>query len=212
MFLCSRGVYEVSEKTKGVQSAAEEILSDEQKLHVVVEMLSGSSRRDRQNAAAILNFLAKGHIDIVLPYSNAIIDSLNRPEAQTRWECLDILSAMVEVDSRTCDKAFHGAEAALFDEESGSLRLAAMRFICKLGATTNNRAERAWPLIDEAIQCYHGDFEFQDMLLAVLSYSRGKVTDQIRSELKERMAFDAENAKGVLKRRSQQIIDSVSKK
>ena len=53
----------------------------------------------------------------MIPFSAAVIDALNRPEAQTRWECLDILTTMVDHDSRTCDKAVPGAETALFDEE-----------------------------------------------------------------------------------------------
>ena len=145
----------------------------------------------------------------MIPLGAAVIDALNRPEAQTRWECLDILTTMVDHDSRTCDKAVPGAETALFDEESGPVRLAAMRFLCKLGATTENRSERVWPLIDEAIQCYHGDLEFQDMLVSVIDFSAGKLAPSVKKELGARMAFDASNGKGPLKRRAQQIIDNV---
>ena len=116
---------------------------------------------------------------------------------------------MVDHDSRTCDKAVPGAETALFDEESGPVRLAAMRFLCKLGATTENRSERVWPLVDEAIQCYHGDLEFQDMLVSVIDFSAGKLAPSVKKELGARMAFDASNGKGPLKRRAQQIIDNV---
>lgn len=146
---------------------------------------------------------------MLVPHGSAFVDALNRPEAQTRWECLDILTALVDCDSRTCDKAVPGAEAALFDEESGPVRLAAMRFLCKLGATTENRSEKVWPLIDEAIQCWHGDLEFQDMLVAVVDFSAGKLALQVKEELRDRMKFDAENGKGALKRRAQQIVENV---
>ena len=89
------------------------------------------------------------------------------------------------------------------------MRLAAMRFLCKLGATTENRSERVWPLIDEAIQCYHGDLEFQDMLVSVIDFSAGKLAPSVKKELGARMAVDASNGKGPLKRRAQQIIDNV---
>lgn len=151
--------------------------------------LSGPSRRERQNAAAALSFFAKDHPDLMIPFGAAVIDALNRPEAQTRWECLDILTTMVDHDSRTCDKAVPGAETALFDEESGPVRLAAMRFLCKLGATTENRSERVWPLIDEAIQCYHGDLEFQDMLVSVIDFSAGKLAPSVKKELGARMGL-----------------------
>ncbi|MGO5316835.1 HEAT repeat domain-containing protein [Paraeggerthella sp. LCP19S3_G8] len=202
----------MSEKTQGTKTIAEEALGNERQFIQLVNALSGPSRRGRQNAAAALAFLSKDHADLFVPYGDAFIDALNRPEAQTRWECLDVLAGMVDHDSRTCDKAVPGAETALFDEESGPVRLAAMRFLCKLGATTENRSERIWPLIDEAIHCYHGDFEFQDMLVAVVDFSSGKLSSQVKDELASRMAFDASNGKGALKRRAQQILDNVQSK
>ena len=90
------------------------------------------------------------------------------------------------------------------------LRLAAMRFVCRIGATTEARSERTWPLIDEAIQCYHGDLEFQDMLVAVTEYSTGSLSDGVKTDLAARMSFDAGNAKGVLKKRAAQIVANVS--
>lgn len=199
----------MSEKTQGARGIAEEAFGNERKFKQLVDALSGPSRRERQNAAGALAFFAKDHPDLMVPYGAAVVDALNRPEAQTRWECLDILTTLVDHDSRTCDKAVPGAETALFDEESGPVRLAAMRFLCKLGSTTENRSERVWPLIDEGIQCYHGDFEFQDMLVAVVDFSSGKLAQSVKDELAARMAFDASNGRGALKRRAQQILDNV---
>ena len=105
-----------------------------------------------------------------------------------------------------------GAENALFDEDSGPLRLAAMRFLCKLGATTEARSEKVWGLIDEGIQCYHGDLEFQDMLVAVIDFSAGKLAPSVAEELAARMKFDAENGKGTLKKRATQIEENLAKK
>ncbi len=149
----------MSEKTQGAKSIAEEAFGNERKFKQLIDALSGPSRRDRQNAAAALAFFSKDHPDLMTSHAGALVDALNRPEAQTRWECLDILTLLVDYDSRACDKAIPGAETALFDEGSGPLRLAALRFLCKLGSTTEARSERVWPLIDEAIQCYHGDLE-----------------------------------------------------
>ena len=201
----------MSERSQEAQEAAKRALEDEEALKSLVEDLSGSSRRARQNASSALAVLAKDHADLLVPYDSAIIDALNRPEAQTRWECLDVLTSLVSCDSRACDKAIPGAEASLFDEESGPVRLAAMRFLCRLGSTTENRSEKTWPLIDEAIQCYHGDLEFQEMLVAVVDYSAGKLSPRVKEELAARMSFDASSGKGALKRRAQQIVDNVSK-
>lgn len=181
-------------------------------LNRLTSELSGASRRTRQNAAAMLAAFAKTDADKLVPYGAELVDALNRPEAQTRWECLDALTELVAHDSRLCDKAVAGAETALFDEDSGPLRLAAMRFLCRLGTTTENRSEKIWPLIDEAIQCYHGDLEFHDMLDAVSDFAAGKLSAAVRDELIARMSFDARNGKGGLKRRAQQIVDNAQQK
>ena len=172
----------------------------------LAEDLEGASRRARQSAASVFARQAKEDPESVLPYGASFVDALHRPEAQTRWECLDALTQLVPLDSRLCDKAIVGAESALFDEDSGTVRLAAMRFLCALGATTQKRSEKVWPYIDEAIQCYHGDLEFQDMLNAVMNFSAGKISAHVKEQLLACMAFDAENGKGALGRKAQAII------
>lgn len=202
----------VSDKAQEAAKAAESALRDEDRLIELTDALSGGSRRARQNAASALAIVAKESPETLVVHGSAFVDALNRPEAQTRWECLDILTMLVDRDSRTCDRAVPGAEAALFDEESGLVRLAAMRFLCRLGATTENRSEKVWPLIDEAIQCWHGDLEFQDMLIAVADFSTGKLTPLVKEELESRMKFDAENGKGALRRRARQIVENIQAK
>ena len=199
----------MSDRNEEIQRIVEEVSEDEGKLEEVVGRLSESKRRDRQIVAMALNQVAKTDPAPLASYTTPLIDALNRPEAQTRWECLEILTALVPYESRACSKAIPEAEAALFDEESGPVRLAAMRFLCKLGATTASRSEKVWPLIDEGIQCYHGDLEFNDMLAAIADFASGKLSDQVKVELKDRMTFDAENGKGSLQRKAQQIIDNL---
>ena len=180
-------------------------------LAALIQELEGTSRRKRQAAASTLSVVASIKPEVLTEFSDVFVDALNRPEAQTRWECLDVLTSLVPVESRLCDKAIPGAESALFDEDSGPLRLAAMRFLCRLGSTTENRSQKVWPLIDEAIQCYHGDVEFQEMLVAVIAFSEGKLADDVVDQLKERMAFDAKSGRGVLKKRAAQIVENLSK-
>ena len=60
------------------------------------------------------------------------------------------------------------------------------------------------------MQCYHGDPAFQDMLVAIIDFSKGKITDEAKSGLKKRMSFDAANARGVLGVRAKQILENVS--
>ena len=188
----------------------EEAVANPEVLKGLIEALSDGSRRGRQQAAKVIAGVAAVNAELLVPYASDLVDALERPEAQTRWECLDALTQIIPLDSRACDKAVPGAEAALFDEDSGPLRLAAMRFLCYLGATTEKRSEKVWPLIDEGIQCCHGDLEFQDMLLAVIDFSAGKLDPSVKEALAERMRFDATNGKGMLKRRASQILENVS--
>lgn len=202
----------MSERSEEVKEAAAAAAKNKKTLEKHVAHLSGASRRDRQVSAAVIALVAKEAPDRVVGHLPEIIDALNRPEAQTRWEALDALSELIESDARTCEKAIPEAETALFDEDSGPLRLAAVRFLCTLGATTETRSEKVWPLLDEAIQCFHGDLEFMDMLSYINAFSCGKLSPQVKKELGARIKFDAENGKGQLQKRMQQIQKNLKKK
>ncbi len=196
----------MSEREDEIKELAKAAEQKKETLETVARMLENGTRRNRQNAAAIFAVIAKDKPELVVPYIDLLVDSLNQPEAQTRWESLDALTEMIAIESRLCDKAVPGAEASLFDEDNGPVRLSAMRFLCRLGATTPNRSLKVWPLIDEGIQCYHGDLEFSDMLIAINEFSMGKLDKSVKDALKERLSFDATSGKGSMKRKAQQII------
>lgn len=202
----------MSSRADDVKQEAQEALKSKKKIETYMQTLSDGSRRERQQAASVIAAMTKENPAKMSEFIGGILDALDCPEAQTRWEALDALTELVAVDSRNCEKAIVGAENALFDEDSGPLRLAAMRFLCKLGATTEARSEKVWGLIDEGIQCYHGDLEFQDMLVAVIDFSAGKLAPSVAEELAARMKFDAENGKGTLKKRAIQIEENLAKK
>ena len=199
----------MADRNDEIKQLVEGMLSDESIVQETVSRLEDAPRRERQVTAAALHQAAKINASLLVTHIPVMIDALNRPEAQTRWECLETLAILVDCDSRACSKAIPEAEAALFDEDSGPVRLAAMRFLCKLGSTTAARSEKVWPLVDEGIQCYHGDLEFNDMLSAITDFSTGKLSDQVKEALEARMTFDATNGKGSLQRKAQQIIDNL---
>ena len=200
----------MQDREQAEKKLVQDFSGDEKKLASLIAVLSEGSRRERQQAARFIADIAKSAPDVLVSHIAELVDALSNPEAQTRWELFDALTELVGGDSRACEKALVDAETALFDEDSGMLRLAAMRFVCNIGATTETRSEKTWPLIDEAIQCYHGDLEFQDMLVAVTEYSTGSLSDGVKTGLAARMSFDAENSKGVLKKRAAQIVANVS--
>ena len=135
-----------------------------------------------------------------------LIDALYRPEAQTRWEILAALANLSELYGNEVIKAFDGAEASLFDDTSSTVRLAAFLFLTRYGATSQKHSDQAWPLLNEAIQCYHGDAEYYDMLVGTLNFAKGAVSKETKAALKERFAFDAENATGYIQKFSAEIV------
>ena len=191
---------------------AEKAIADPIILGVLIENLSVEQRRIRQFSAAVLNVISISQPVLLVGSVDQIIDALYRPEAQTRWECLETLSHVVSLNPDACDEAVVGTEASLYDEGSGMAHLAAMRFLCAYGAIDANRAGKVWPFIDEAIQCYHGDPEFLDMLVSVTQFASGEIGTTVKKCLCDRMDFDAKNAKGQLGRRASAIIELCKKK
>ena len=181
-------------------------------LKEVVDALAGEDRRARQVAASVVHEVAQNDPAQLKDFAPQLADALHRPESQTRWEVLGTFEKLVPVDARLVDKALAGAETALHDEESGVVRLAAFRLLTTYGATTAHRSERVWPLIDEAIRCYHGDPEFPAMLSGVYRMVAGGAADSVKHAAAERMSFDAENGKGLLKRRATRIVECEPKK
>ncbi|MGN0035465.1 MAG: hypothetical protein ACI364_07030 [Coriobacteriales bacterium] len=190
------------------EEIANAALNDVSVLDKVVEAISGDNRRMRQRCAGALAEISRSQPELLIPYAHDLADALHRPEARTRWECLDALTNIVPVDARACDRGFSGAEASLFDEESNLARLSAFRFLAAYGATTENRASRVWPLLDEAIQCYHGDPEYPEMLASIVRFAQGKASREVKDQLVSRLSFDAENGHGLLGRRSKEAVEA----
>ena len=186
-------------ETDGAQASVAEL----------VEELSGASRRRRQEVAHEVALVAKEDPKALVAHVDALIDALFRPEAQTRWEVLDALSAIAAEDAGLVAGAFDGAEASLFDDGSATVRLAAFVFMCRYAASAPERSDAAWPLIDEAIQCYHGDAEYRDMLVALLGLARGEASDATKAALADRVRFDAGNGSGYIKGFSAEILQAL---
>ena len=175
----------------------------------LIEELSGPSRRRRQEAGLAVAAIAHAEPALLEAHIDALIDALYRPEAQTRWEVLDALTALAPLYGERTFGAFEGAEASLFDEDSSTVRLAAFLFLARYASVAPERSDEAWPLLDEAIQCYHGDAEYRDMLVGLLEMVSGSISEATASALVERVGFDAENGISFIKSYSVQIIRAV---
>lgn len=186
---------------------------DRDALAALVDDLSGRSRLKRQLSARVVHLLAEREPSLLEQYIPDLIDALDCAEAQTRWEILDALTLLVPDHAREIGAAYDGAEAALFDDLSSTLRLSAFRLLCAWGATERGRSRKVWPILDEAIQCYHGDLEYRDMLGCLLEFAEGKIEGGVAGELAGRLQFDAENGKGsYLKARSAEIYNLLVKR
>lgn len=135
-----------------------------------------------------------------MPCVPALIEALDRPEAQTRWEALDALAALATTCPEQLGDAFEGAETALFDEISSTLRYAAFRLLCVWGATSVERSREAWPILDEAIQCYHGDLEYRDMLGCLYEFGQGEIDAEVAEKLALRLSSTPRTARAAISR------------
>ena len=177
----------------------------------LVDCLSDSSRKVRQQAALALADNCKEYAADLVPFGDDLIAALDLSEVRTRWAILEILTALAPFGATLCEKALPGVENALFDEFNGPLHLASFRFLCVYGALSPLASDNVWPLLDEAIQCFHGDQEFPDMLNLLVEFSKGNLSDDTKHAFSERMLFDAKNNKGITQRRAQTIVDNLSK-
>ncbi len=197
---------------EGREQAARDAMENPSVLESVVEALSGKSRSKRQRAATTCVLVALEAPELLKPYAADIADALNRPEGQTRWEALNTLDLLGKAGQKYGDDVIADAEDALYDETSGVVREAAFRFFCGYGSVSPGNSDKVWPLIDEAVQCYHGNPEFNDMLTALTEFADGQISAQTAAALAERMKFDAENASGTLRMRAEQIVGACKKK
>lgn len=184
-------------------------------LSTLLEELGGASRRARQDAAHELAKRIKETPQELEPQikevAAALVDALYKPEAQTRWEALDALCEICLEHADLVKDAYEGAEASLFDDNNARVRIAAFRLLCRLGASNAKTATKVWPILDEAIQCYHGDQGYRDMLGTLLEFAEGKPNKDIKAALSERLKFDAEQGRGYVQSLSAEIVSACSK-
>lgn len=181
----------------------------------LMDELQGPNRRIRQEASHELAEICTSDQDKLGEQKEqvieALIDALFRPEAQTRWEALDALRALAPNNAKLVSEAFEGAESSLLDESSSRVRLSSFRLLAALGAASPELSDKVWPLLDDAVRCYHGDPGYREMLQALLEMVGGKASQATKDALVEFIAFDAESGRGYVKTLSAEIIEACKK-
>ena len=178
----------------------------------LVKVMAGPSRINRKNAAKYLLGYVKEDPKAHKEYIPDFIDALSRPEAQTRWQALDCLTYLVDIDPKSCKDAVEQAEEALFDDRSGLVRESAVRFLCHYGATSKVRSKEVWPLIKEALQQNHGELDFDKILGYINFYAAGKINDDIKKELRAVVKDIANSVSGPTKKRLDIILSTLRKR
>lgn len=186
--------------------------AEEKSLALLFDQLLSNNRRSRQEASRILAAISHESAAELVPYAADLVSALSRPEAQTRWQVLEVLTHVCEIDYKPTKTAFGGAEESLFDETSAAVRVAAFKFLTRLGAATKAYSDKCWPLLDEAIQCYHGDPEYRDMLQDLHYFAQGAISKETEMALASRVGFDAEHGRGYIKALSHDILGTLQNK
>lgn len=178
-------------------------------LENLAQGLQSTRRRERQDCAHELVVRCSQNPEAVVPYIRPLQKSLGCSEAQTRWEALNALALLASYDVKSMSKTFRDAETCLFDDESAAVRLAACRFLVAYGSQSEKNSDKSWGVLDEFIQCYHGDPEYRDILKMMLTFAQGHISRKTRAAMEKRFEFDAHNSNGYINKFSVEIIQTL---
>jgi hypothetical protein len=134
-----------------------------------------------------------------------MVTALDHAEPQTRWEILGALEEIARSSPKLLDKAVVPATACLHDTSSSVVRIAAFRMLAQYGGTSKRRAEQVWPLLDEALRCYHGDSEYPGMLAGLVLMVDGRAPAEVKQEAADLVEPDASHPRAAISRRARQV-------
>ena len=174
-------------------------------LSKLVTRLGADRKSERAETAKIVHEVACIEPVRLEPHADQLIAALGHPEAQTRWEVLGALEELAEVKPKLLERVVDPASDSLHDEDSSVVRLAAFRLLAVFGSSSIKRAERVWPLLDEALRCYHGDSEYPGMLTALATLVEGKAPAQVKKEAAELVEPDASHPKAAIGRGARRV-------
>jgi hypothetical protein len=194
------------------QDAAEELspeaqaaLKTKKAMGELVTRLFSDSKPERAQAAKTVHEASVASPAALEPHVDAMVEALEHPEPQTRWELLGALEEVARSSPKLLDKAVVPATACLHDAGSSVVRVAAFRMLAQYGGSSKKRAEQVWPLLDEALRCYHGDSEYPGMLAGLVLLVDGRAPDEVKKEAAALVEPDASHPRAAISRRARQV-------
>ena len=171
----------------------------------LAEALGHKSRATREYASQVKVELARSDAELLQDFAGDIVDALNRPEALTRYSMIEVIGELAQNNPKVISDAYELLQECLYDEDSGTVRLYAFRILARHGATEPEKSLKVWPDLSMALRCFHGDPEFMAMMSELILMLGGKADQQVKEAAVELFAFDAENARGELRKKAETI-------
>jgi hypothetical protein len=171
----------------------------------LVTRLSAGAKAERAKAAHLIHEVACLDVQRLFLHVDHLIAALDNPEPQTRWEVLGALEEIASRSAKLLDKAIIPTTNSLHDEDSSVVRLAAFRVLSIYGSTSIRRSEKVWPLLDEALRCYHGDSEYPGMLTALALFVDGRAPKALKLEAGALVEPDASHPKAAIARGARRV-------
>ena len=171
----------------------------------LAQALGEKSRVAREYSAQVLAAIARDDVSLVADYADEIIDALNRPESLTRYSMIEVIGELAQTQPKLVTTAYEMLQECLYDEDSGTVRLYAFRVLARYGATTPARSIKVWPDLSMALRCFHGDSEFMAMMSELIGMLGGRSDQSVKEAAVELFAFDAEHARGDLRKKAEAI-------
>ena len=171
----------------------------------LAEALGHKSRVTREFASQVKVELARADADLLQDFAADIVDALNRPEVLTRYSMIEVIGELAQNNPEVILDAYELLQECLYDEDSGTVRLYAFRVLARYGATDPERSVKVWPDLSMALRCFHGDSEFMAMMSELIFMLAGNSDQQVKEAAVELFAFDAENARGEMRKKAETI-------
>jgi len=171
----------------------------------LAEALGHKSRSVREYASQAMVELARDDAQQIQDFAGDIVDALNRPESLTRYSMIEVIGELADAQPKLVMDAHEALQDCLYDEDSGTVRLYAFRILARYGATGSARSIKVWPDLSMALRCFHGDSEFMAMMNETIKMLDGRADISVKEAAVELFAFDAEHARGEMRKKAEAI-------